>query len=113
MMDMDEYQRSACSFAVYKDGLYPFFGLAEEAGEVMGKIAKLKRGDHGEFAANETHLFIYSDEKLAKELGDCLWMIANCAKEMGFDLSDIAQTNIDKLTDRKERQKIKGEGDER
>lgn len=112
-MNLNEYQERARSFAVYRDGLYPFLGLAEEAGEVAGKIAKMKRGDHGEFAAVETTIYMNMNEDLEKELGDVLWMLANCAHEIGLTLDDIASCNLNKLEDRKNRDKIKGQGDDR
>ena len=48
-----------------------------------------------------------------KELGDVLWYIAALGKEIGVSLSDIAQANIDKLTDRTARGVINSEGDNR
>ena len=39
-MEANDYQKSAHDFAMYKDNLYPILGLAEEAGEAAGKVAK-------------------------------------------------------------------------
>ncbi len=52
-------------------------------------------------------------EEYVKELGDVLWYIAASAKELGFTLEQVAQLNLKKLADRKERGVIKSEGDNR
>jgi len=56
---------------------------------------------------------IIKRQELAKELSDVLWYIAMCAYELDYDLSDIAQINIEKLKSRQERGKLKGDGDTR
>lgn len=101
-MNFEKYQKEAREFAIYKNPLYPVLGLAEEAGEVVGKWAKALRGDG-----------VLDRKSIKKELGDVLWMLSACADEMGFSLEDIAKENIVKLTDRANRNKIKGEGDNR
>lgn len=46
-MTINEYQEKAVSFAQYGgNAMYPALGLAEEAGEVAGKVAKFIR-KHG------------------------------------------------------------------
>lgn len=109
-MTFIEYQRKAAEFATYSAGsMYPFLGLAEEAGEVAGKVAKRlrKTGEDGVFQDGELRAAV------SKELGDVLWMAAACAASFGLSLSDVARENIDKLTDRKARGVIVGEGDDR
>ena len=104
-MNLSEYQKKAETFHEFKGINYPYFALAEETGELLGKIAKLNRGD-----------FQYDLEfvkLIRKELGDVLWCVAAIASINGWDLGSIAQENIQKLTDRKERGVIKGEGDTR
>lgn len=64
------------------------FGLCSEAGEVAGIFQKSYQG------------FAISDEHLQKELGDCLWMIAELCTICGWKLEDIMQMNIDKLKER-------------
>lgn len=98
MINFNDYQESAGQFADYKDPAYPFMALAEETGEVVAHVSKWmrKRGkvDWLEPFDLETR------NKLADELGDVLWMIAECADQIGYDLSVIAEMNISKLLSR-------------
>ena len=64
-------------------------GLNGEAGEVADHIKK------GIFHGHEMNR-----HELAKELGDCLWYVANLANLAGFSLEQIATMNIDKLMKR-------------
>ena len=105
-----EYQIVAARTAVYPEighsVVYPALGLANEAGEVLGKIKKIFRDKGG--------VFEDADKKvISKELGDVLWYISQVANELGIDLEDVAEQNIHKLLDRKERGVIQGSGDER
>lgn len=90
-MTPNEYQKLAkrtCSIP-YDDlgGMltHAVFGLTSEAGEVSGILQKAYQGHD----VDPMHL--------KKELGDCLWMIAEACTALGFDLEDVMQTNIDKL----------------
>lgn len=123
-MDANEYQKAAGEFATYGgNSMYPALGLAEEAGEVCGKIAKFIRKHNGfvpAFGSLEelSHSEQFKDDAafradLKKELGDCLWMIAELCNLYDFKLQDVMQENIDKLTDRRNRGVIVGEGDNR
>jgi NTP pyrophosphatase (non-canonical NTP hydrolase) len=47
------------------------------------------------------------------ELGDVLWYISALADDLGVTLEEVAQANVDKLKSRMERNKIKGDGDNR
>jgi NTP pyrophosphatase (non-canonical NTP hydrolase) len=85
---------------------YPALGLAGEAGEVAEHVKKSIRDDGG----------AVSDERrcaLARELGDVLWYTAQLATELGLDLDDVAQINLDKLLSRQRRGVLSGSGDER
>lgn len=109
-MTMLEYQRAAAEFAEFApDSMYPFLGLAEEAGEVCGKVAKWirKNGDAGAYRD------LTLRAQVEKELGDVLWMTAACAAMFQLDLDSVAKANIAKLADRKARGVIVGEGDDR
>ena len=111
-MDLTTYQQTAVSTAKYPDVganlVYPALGLAGECGEVVEHIKKAYRV-HGRVSCNTagpgsvtTMSGIYNAPQLALELGDVLWYIAALASEIGYDLSEIAQMNLDKLADRKE-----------
>lgn len=106
-MDMNYYQAQARITAIYPDNVktvYPIVGLANEAGETLGRIKKYLRRDHSLAEASED---------IKSELGDCLWYIACAAEDLGFTLDDVAQSNITKLADRFERGVIRGNGDNR
>ena len=110
----DEYQRAALTTAEYpnvgENLVYPAMGLAGESGEFCDKVKKMWRN------LNTMRAHSLTSEKrmeMLKELGDVLWYIAACAKEMNAPLSFIAQENINKLLDRRARGVIKSEGDNR
>lgn len=89
---------------------YLALGIADEAGEVAGKVKKFIR-DHNMQSIAE--LSVEQKEDLKKELGDVLWYIAQIATETGYSLEMVAQANIDKLYSRLDRNTIGGSGDER
>lgn len=104
-----EYEKLAQQFALYPEAgtgspmalAYTALGLSGEAGEASEKVKKLIRD--GTF-----------DKALTlKELGDVLWYLTAMAKEMGYVLSDVAEVNIIKLLDRRERGQLQGSGDTR
>ncbi len=103
-MTFNQYQDRAIKTAVpkAKNVTYMVLGLANEAGEVAGKLKKILRGDSGELK-----------HALLDELGDVLWYVAGVATQFGIDLEVIAQRNIEKLESRQQRGKIQGDGDER
>lgn len=110
-MDFTSYQASAAETAIYPtEGmlgiLYTGLGLANEAGEVAGKIKKMLR-DEG------ATLTLARREQIAAEIGDVLWYCAMLAYELGVPLRDIAEQNIAKLADRAERNVLGGDGDKR
>ena len=65
------------------------------------------------FNTSEEEVVNEYQEELAKEVGDCLWFIALCSRQLGYTLEEVAQINIDKLRDRAQRNVIIGEGDNR
>jgi NTP pyrophosphatase (non-canonical NTP hydrolase) len=109
-MDFSDYQKRSRATAQYPTighpVVYPTLGLANEAGEVAGKIKKVFRDKGGEITT-ETR------EALASELGDVLWYIAQVCTELNISLDDVAEANIAKLLDRQQRGKIRGDGDNR
>ena len=113
-LNFDDYQTLALSTAVYQNVgenlVYPALGLAGETGEYADKVKKNWRNKDSMSAANLT----YEEKKeFAKELGDILWYLAASARELGFELSEIAVQNIAKLSDRRNRDVIKSAGDNR
>lgn len=86
-----EYQKLAmrtCSIQYdNKEGRlhHAVFGLTSEAGEVAGILQKVYQGHE------------FDKEHIKKELGDCLWMIAEACEALDLDMDDVMQTNIDKL----------------
>jgi len=109
-MNFSEYQDKARRTARYPTighgVIYPTLGLANEAGEVAGKIKKIFRDKDGVIGDGER-------EALKSELGDVLWYISQVCTELGIRLDEVAEGNISKLLDRLERGKIKGDGDNR
>lgn len=108
--DFDKYQKLAKKTAVYpgigKNFIYPTLGLTGEAGEVSDKIKKVIRDDKGKIS-NEKR------EEIKKELGDVMWYLAQLSTELGIKLSDVAGTNVKKLSQRHKESKIHGSGDNR
>lgn len=87
-MTGSEFQKSAiCTVNINdpKDMLrHAVFGLTSEAGEVSGILQKEYQG----------HPF--DPEHMKKELGDCLWMIAEACHALGFTMDDVMEQNIEK-----------------
>ena len=110
MMNFEQYQAKAKTFAEYQEYFYPFLGLAEEVGEFIGHMAKFARGDDFEERFGSWEEF---DKTVLKEAGDVLWQLSQCLDRMGLSLQDAAEMNIAKLEDRKARGVIKGQGDTR
>jgi NTP pyrophosphatase (non-canonical NTP hydrolase) len=111
MKTFNEYEEEAMNTAVY-DGevIYPTLGLLSEAGEVADKIKKMMRDEDIDLG------FDMSEEQrkaVALEVSDCLWYVTALASDLGYSLEDIANMNIEKLRDRKDRNAIHGSGDER
>jgi len=99
-----DYQSKTDKTAVYPRETplqYLALGAVGEAGEIAEKVKKKERD--GEL----------DKEELAKEIGDVIWYLAQLASELDKDLGDIAGQNIEKVLDRKERDKISGSGDNR
>ncbi|MEB3253579.1 MAG: nucleoside triphosphate pyrophosphohydrolase family protein [Synechococcus sp.] len=109
-MELNAYQEAARSTARYPDvgrnPIYPTLGLTGEAGEVADKVKKVLRDRDGDFDA-ETR------EAIKLELGDVLWYVAQLARELGYDLDEVAAANLDKLSSRASRGRLGGSGDHR
>lgn len=113
-MTFDDYQKQAITTDVYGGQgdtnsiafINKVLGLAGEAGEVAEKVKKLQRNNAGRISDEER-------EELLKELGDVLWYLSALAHYLGQSLDVLAQSNLDKLLDRKARGTIKSQGDNR
>ncbi len=94
-MTLDQYQEQARRTQVCdtsEDKLeHAIYGLASEAGEVAGILQKVYQGHPHPFTDART------EDQLIKELGDCLWMIAEAADAIGIPLEFIAKVNLQKL----------------
>ena len=90
-MNGNDYQKLAmrtCSIPYDRkdDRLrHAVFGLTSEAGEVAGILQKVYQGHD------------FDKEHIKKELGDCLWMIAEACEALDFSMDEVMQLNIDKL----------------
>ena len=90
-MSPNEYQklamRTCCiPYDQKRDMLmHAVLGLASEAGEVAGIFQKKHQGHK------------VDPEHLKKELGDCLWMIAEACTALDWNMEDVMQLNIEKL----------------
>ena len=102
-MELNYYQQQAENSRLPSaDTEYLLLGLIGEVGEVYSLLAKNIR--------DETDV---DNEKIKKELGDCLWFLATISADFGLHLNDVAQANIDKLNSRKMRNVLTGSGDDR
>jgi NTP pyrophosphatase (non-canonical NTP hydrolase) len=111
-LTLTTYERHAADTAIYPGAgtgellprSYVALKLAEEAGEVAGKLGKSIRDGWD----NDSLV-----DALTAELGDVLWYVAAMAREIGVPLHVIAEYNLAKLASRAARGTIHGEGDER
>ena len=110
-LTFNDYQQDAATTAIYPGRgtitglMYVALGLGE-SGEVQGKVKKILRDSGGELTAQ-------ARENIAHELGDVLWYIAETCDEIQVSMEAVASSNLDKLADRKARDKLHGEGDNR
>ena len=108
-MELSDYQDLSRRTAQYpRDAwlAYPSLGLVGEAGEVAEHVKKASRDDGGKVSDERR-------EALAMELGDVLWYVAQLASELGLELEEIAQENLEKLSSRQQRGVLSGSGDNR
>lgn len=122
-MTFNDYQAKASTTAMYLNKIkelnpdlsesiksilglsYASLGLGE-AGEVQGKVKKIIR-DAGGNITDEVK------KEISKELGDILWYISAMCGELGIEMDQVAEQNIEKLFSRKDRGVITGNGDNR
>ena len=68
------------------------FGLTSEAGEVAVTWYLIRQKKYQGHSIDR--------EYMAKELGDCLWMIAEICDAFGLSLAEVMGKNIEKLRER-------------
>ena len=110
MNDFNSYQQFVKGMKVYPKEysvVYPTLGLTGEAGEIAEKVKKWLRDEGGQAITEERR------ETLLGELGDPLWYIAALADDLGYTLQEVVDFNVSKLSSRKERGKLQGDGDTR
>lgn len=134
-MTFEEYADVVLAMARYprlgNNLTYPALGLAGETGEVHEAVIDTVIGLVSHAAALSAHVGrtvehvkkVERDsggvvsperaERIKKELGDVLWYVAALAKEAGTSIQEVAEANIEKLTGRRARGTIQGEGDAR
>ena len=109
-MELNDYQRESRKTALYpnvgSNAIYPTLGLVGEAGEVADKVKKILRDKNGVFDQD-------TKDSIKFELGDVLWYISQLSSELGYELDEVANANLEKLNSRKIRGKIQGSGDDR
>lgn|GEM_PF-83886 len=71
--------------------MIPLAGLASETGELLGEYKKYLRD-------GESHQLFR--ERIAEEVGDLLWYLANVATKFDLDLSKVAEQNLSKCESR-------------
>lgn len=114
-LTFNQYEDTVWPLAIYpdigKNLVYTTLGLVGESGEFCEKIKKIIRGStrcscHPEIGVTDRAL-------LKAELGDVLWYVMACAKELGMTLEDVARFNVEKLVGRQDRGTLHGSGDDR
>ncbi len=84
----DSYYEKATSTAIYPNPgdnlLYPVLGFIGECGEISNKIKKVLRDDNENITENKR-------KEIGKEIGDCLWYLANICRETDLSLFGITE----------------------
>lgn len=102
-----EYSKLAMSTKIYSDKFavtYPMLSLQEELGEASQILSKAYRDKDG--VLDDSDL-----QRLYKEIGDILWQLNALATDLGFSLNNIANSNIEKLKQRKNTNTLSGSGE--
>lgn len=123
-MTLNEYQERAMTTCLpsCENFSYMMMNLIGEVGELASKVAKEIRKENMCIGVNyekrNEHFWFHHDgdsyekeRELMKEAGDIFWQLSGLCTVMGWDLEDVAQTNLDKLSARKAAGTIDGNGD--
>jgi NTP pyrophosphatase (non-canonical NTP hydrolase) len=95
-MDLREYQNEGAKTDQVPEGkeynmIVPLLGLAGETGSLLTEYKKYLR---------DKDAYRIFNERIAEELGDILWYVANIATKFGLDLDEIAKNNLTKIRGR-------------
>lgn len=108
-LTFQEYQQKAKTTAKYP-GVGEFMGMAYcalgltgEAGETANQIKKVVRDDSSSRTPDRL-------AKIRHEIGDTLWYLSQLCTELGMNLEEVGQENLDMLAKRAADGKISGEG---
>jgi NTP pyrophosphatase (non-canonical NTP hydrolase) len=93
-MDFDEYQQKAMkSVAITEKGIaalaHRSLGLTGEAGEAANIVKKIIRDKNGEITRDDAAV-------LKEKLGDTLYYLAVLSEYLDFNLSEVAEANLQK-----------------
>ena len=120
-MNLEEYQKFCRTTDLFPLGewlkIKHFNGLNEliayrtlclcgEVGELANKVKKIRR-DSPHFLTPKTR------QSMIDELGDMMWYISILCDLLDVSLEYVLKCNAEKLSQRKEQDKIRGEGDDR
>lgn len=100
-MNLSEFQREALltdqqpavqpRSGIGPEVMIPVLGLAGEAGSLLTEYKKYAR---------DGELYVHFRERVAEELGDVLWYVANIASKERLDLDQVARSCLAKAQDR-------------
>lgn len=118
-MELNEYQKQAMTTCMEtsKNWSYMMLNLMGEVGELASKVGKAIRKGNAEIHNNRLTMFGDEDAlnaqeyELKKEAGDVLWQLSGLCSIFGWELEEIGQINLDKLSARKAVGTIDGNGD--
>ena len=115
----DYYEEELYRSAIYRHqgevaGLsYIALKLAGEAGEFAEKVGKLLRDTDAEMNDISANIEIGRKIGIVKELGDILWYVVAACHELKVPLSNVFARELEKVTSRKSRGTLHGDGDNR
>jgi len=90
-MDLDEYQKQACDTdKTNRHRIMALLGLAGEVGSIFTLFKKRQRNAKFRVKVDDR-------ERLIEELGDSLWYLSTVAHQEDISLSEIAETNLEKV----------------
>ena len=109
-MTLNEYQTETINYTekdtCFRDITFCSVALAEEAGEVCGKVKRIQRDHDGEITP-EVRTAILA------ELGDVLFCVMRSAASIGVTGEEVMRRSYEKMQDRKRRGVQHGSGDDR